>query len=264
MLLNRVLQIAVFCLMTLSTQAICRAEIRAKEVEYQAGSVKSKGTLFWDDEQKGRRPGVLVVHEWWGLDDYAKSRARKLAEEGYVAFACDMYGEGKTTPHPKDAGAMATNVRSNQEEWLARANAAVDVLKHDEHVDAEKLVAIGYCFGGSTVLQLAIQGSDLDAVVSYHGALPKIAPADLAKVKAKVFVYHGADDAFIPKEAVEQFQQAFKEANASLTFVAFPGVRHSFTVPDAGKHGIEGMKYDENADKSSWQATLDLLNKVSR
>lgn len=260
----RILLATTLCLITSFSNAVCVAEIRSKEIEYQAGTVKSKGTLFWNDEIQGRRPGVLVVHEWWGLDDYAKNRAQKLAEAGYVAFACDMYGEGKTTQHPKDAGTMATSVRSNQQEWLARANAALDVLKKDEHVNPEHLVAIGYCFGGSTVLQLALKGSDLDAVVSYHGALPKVTPEEAGRVKAKVLVFHGTDDAFIPKDVVEQFQTAFKGSDNQLTFVSFPGVRHSFTVPDAGKHGIEGMKYDEQADKTSWQATLDLLSKLSK
>jgi dienelactone hydrolase len=238
------------------------AEIRTENVEYQSGSVKAQGVVFWDDAITGKRPGVLVVHEWWGLDDYAKSRARKLAEAGYVAFACDMYGEGKTTNHPKDASAMATNVRSNQQEWLARGKAALGVLKSRPEVNLQKLAAIGYCFGGTTVLQLALDGADLDAVVSYHGALPAVTLATAAKIQSQVLVCHGAEDTFIPKEAVESFQAALKEAKTKFEFISYPGAKHSFTVPDAGKHGIEGMKYDAAADQASWDSTLKLFQTI--
>lgn len=256
------LKFAFACLVMTLPSALSYGAIREEKIEYQAGVVKAQGVLFWDDQVTSPRPGVLVVHEWWGLDDYAKGRAKQLAEAGYVAFACDMYGEGKTTNHPKDAGAMATTVRSNQQEWLARAKAALEVLKKRPEVNPEQLAAIGYCFGGSTALQLALDGVDLDAVVSFHGALPKTTAEDAKKIQATVLICHGADDSFIPEEAVSSFQKALKEAGVKFKLVSYPGARHSFTVPDAGKHGIEGMKYDESADKASWASTLELFKTV--
>ena len=142
---------------------VARAEIKTKEVSYQCKGVNLKGYFAWDDAVKGARPGVLVVHEWWGLNDYAKKRAEQLAQLGYVAFAADMYGEGKNTNHPDDARKMATEVRSNVEQWRQRALAALDVLKSQPQCDKTKLAAIGYCFGGSTALQLAYAGADLSA-----------------------------------------------------------------------------------------------------
>src|SRR3954447_10993359 len=152
--------------------ALARAAVKTKTVTYQHGGMTFKGHLAWDDTVKGKRPGILVVHEFWGLNDYARRRAEQLAGLGYVAFACDMYGGGKVTTHPEDAARMAGEVRKNVKAWQGRAQAALDVLKGQEQVDPKKLAAIGYCFGGSTALELAYSGADLKAVVTFHAALP--------------------------------------------------------------------------------------------
>ena len=149
-----------------------QAEVQTKTITYKDGDVECHGYLAWDDAIEGKRPGVLVVHEWWGLNDYARERTKQLAELGYVAFAADIYGEGKTTTHPEDAGKMAGEVRANVDQWRSRAQAALDVLKSQPQCDTTKLAAIGYCFGGATALQLAYTGADLDAVVTFHGAPP--------------------------------------------------------------------------------------------
>lgn len=235
------------------------AAVQTKDVTYEFDGVKFTGQLAWDDAKTGKRPGVLVVHEWWGLDDYAKGRAKQLAEMGYVAFACDMYGNAKHVDHPMDAQGMATSVRKNVDVWRGRAKAALKVLSDNEHVDATKLAAIGYCFGGSTCLQLAYSGADLKAVATFHAALPTPKAEEAKAVKAKVLVCHGADDTFIPKEAVDKFQAALKDAGKDLRFESYPGVVHSFTVQGADKHMIKGMAYNADADKKSWASMTALF-----
>lgn len=235
------------------------ADVKTQEVVYEHGGTKFKGHLAWDDAATGKRPGVLVVHEWWGLNDYAKGRAVELAKLGYVAFACDMYGDGKSVGHPEDARKMSAEVRKNVETWRGRAQAALKVLQTSDKVDATKLAAIGYCFGGSTCLQLAATGADLKAVATFHAALPPLSVEDAKKIKSKVLVNHGADDFFISKESIDKFQATMKEAKVNLKFDAFPGVVHSFTVPGADKHMIKGMAYNEEADKKSWAAMKELF-----
>src|SRR5580693_7748771 len=161
------------------------AAVQSKKITYKHGDIDCIGYLAWDDAIQGIRPGILVVHEFWGLDAYAKKRAEQLASLGYVAFAVDMYGDGKVTEHPKEAGAMAGMVRMNQKEWLARANAGLKILRDHPLVEAKNLAAIGYCFGGSTALTLANSGSDIKAAVSFHGGLPIPSEDDVKGIKAK-------------------------------------------------------------------------------
>jgi dienelactone hydrolase len=236
-----------------------QAEVKTKKMTYKAGDVECQGYMAWDDSISGARPGVLVVHEWWGLNEYARSRAEQLAKLGYFAFAADMYGEGKTTEHPQEAGEMAGKVRANVEQWRKRANAALDVMKEQPQCDRTKVAAIGYCFGGSTVLQLAFSGADVKAVASFHGALPAPSGDDVKKTKAAILVCHGADDSFIPEAAIKAFRDPLDKGGAKYDFVAYPGAKHSFTVPDADKHGNPGMKYDKNADEDSWKKMLALF-----
>jgi dienelactone hydrolase len=229
------------------------AAIQTKNVTYKAGDVECRGYLAWDDALSGARPGVLVVHEWWGLNDYARHRAEELAKLGYVAFAADMYGEGKTASHPNDAMQMVGKLRANVEEWRSRAAAALEVLKSQPQCDKMKLAAIGYCFGGSTVLELAYSGADLNAVASFHGALPTPTPEEVKRIKAAILVCNGGADSFIPAKVVKAFRDALDKGGAKYEFVSYPGVVHSFTVPDADKHGNPGMKYDKAADEDSWK-----------
>ncbi|HVL11747.1 MAG TPA: dienelactone hydrolase family protein [Gemmata sp.] len=229
------------------------AAVVTKVVEYEYDGAKLKGYLAYDDAVTGKRPGVLVVHEWWGLDDYARTRAKQLAEMGYVAFAADMYGEGKTVNHPDDARKMATTVRENLKSWRGRAEAGLKQLAGQPNVDPTKLAAIGYCFGGSTCLQLAYSGADLKAVATFHAALPTPTAAEAKAVKPRIYVAHGADDAFIPEKAIADFKAALDAAKVKYTFESFPGVVHSFTVPGADAHMIKGMKYDRAADEKSWK-----------
>lgn len=235
------------------------AAVQTKKIAYKDGDVELEGTLAWDDAKSGKRPGVLVVHEWWGLDDYARGRARQLAEMGYVAFALDMYGKGKLTEHPAEAREMATTIRSNQDAWRKRAMAGLEILKKQEHVDSGKLAAIGYCFGGSTCLQLAYAGADLKAVATFHAALPTPTAEEASKIKPKIDVFHGADDKFIMESTIKAFRGALDKADKPYKFVSYAGCVHSFTVPDADKRGIEGMKYDKHADEDSWKQMKELF-----
>jgi dienelactone hydrolase len=235
------------------------AAVQSKKITYKHGDLECHGYLAWDEAVKGPRPGVLVIHEWWGLDDYAKKRAEQLAGLGYVAFAADMYGEGKTVNHPKDAGEMAGKVRSNVQDWRKRAAEALDVLKSQPQCDRTKLAAIGYCFGGATALQLAYSGADLDAVVSFHGALPAASGEEAKQIKGTVLLCHGGDDSFIPEAAVKAFRDALDKGKVKYEFISYPGVRHSFTVPGADKHGIDGLKYDKAADEDSWKRMRSLF-----
>jgi dienelactone hydrolase len=235
------------------------AAVKTKKVEYKFDGVTFVGHLYWDDASKDKRPGVLVVHEWWGLDDYAKMRAEMLAKMGYVAFACDMYGDGKVAEHPQDATKMATAVRQNLDVWRGRAKESLKQLTDFEFTDAKRCAAIGYCFGGTTCLQLAAAGADLKAVATFHAALPKLKSEEAEKIKAKVLVCHGADDKFIPAQAIADFKKAMTDGHVALDFKEYPGAVHSFTVKAADSHKIDGMKYDKDADEKSWAAMTKLF-----
>jgi dienelactone hydrolase len=247
----------IFCLM-LNT-LVAQAAVQTKNVDYEYDGTKLKGMLAWDDAATGKRPGVLVVHEFWGLNDYAKERAKKLAALGYVAFACDMYGDGKSTEHPDDARTFAGEVRKNVKVWQGRALAGLKILQDNEHVDAKKIAAIGYCFGGSTCLQLAYSGADVAAIVTFHGALPIPDEAQAKAIKGKILICHGADDSFIPEDTIQKVRAAFAKAGTDYQMIYYANTVHSFTVPDADKKMMKGVAYNEKADRRSWQAMRDLF-----
>lgn len=238
------------------------AEIRTQAVQYQDGDQMLNGYLAWDDAIAGKRPGVLVIHEWWGLNDYAKHRAEMLAELGYVAFAADMYGDNKVTRHAADAKGWMMQVTENQDAWQRRALAGLDALKASDKVDPDRLAAIGYCFGGATVMQLAYAGADLDGVVSFHGALPPATPEQQKAIKASVLVAHGDQDPMVPPERVAAFRQALDAAGADWEMAIYAGAKHGFTNPGAGDYGIEGIAYDPKADARSWALMQDFLTEV--
>jgi dienelactone hydrolase len=240
------------------------AEVQTREVEYKQGDTVLVGLIAWDGAAKGKRPGVLVVHEWWGHNEHARNQARRLAEAGYVGFALDMYGKGKVTTHPKDAEAFMTEATKDPAVIAARFNAALEQLKQDPHVAPDKIAAIGYCFGGSVVLGRARAGADLDAVVSFHGALATKSPAEKGKVKARVLVLTGAADPMVPPEQVEAFNKEMNAAGAKFQVVSYPGAKHGFTNPDADKAGMDALAYNAEADKKSWAAMLELFTQVFR
>ena len=229
------------------------AEVRSKAVTYEHDGEELTGYLFWDDVQTGPRPGILVIHEWWGLNDYAKLRARMLAELGYVAFAADMYGTGLVTDDPEQAKEWMQAVTADVEGWRERAELGIDQLKASEWVDPESIAAIGYCFGGGTVLQMSYGDTAAKGVVSFHGALQAAPEEAKGKIAARVLAFHGYADSFVSKEVATDFQAKLQQAGASWEFVTYGGdVRHSFTNPNADSRGIEALKYDARADQDSW------------
>jgi dienelactone hydrolase len=242
-----------------SLLATGEAAVQTKTLQYKVGDQEFIGHLAWDDSVSGKRPGILVVHEWWGLNDYARGRADQLAKLGYVAFACDMYGGGKTAEHPSEAGQMATQVRQNVEEWQKRANVALDLLKQQPQCDPSRLAAIGYCFGGSTALMLAYSGADLDAVVTFHAGIPLPTPEQARAIKASLVICNGALDSLIPEKTIQQFRKALDDAHVDYEIDYYAGSKHSFTVPDADKHGIPGLSYNKKADERSWNRMLRLF-----
>jgi dienelactone hydrolase len=242
-----------------------QAKVVGKTVEYKTDGVVLKGYLAYDSSIKGKQPGVLVVHEWWGLNDYARKRARMLAELGYTALAVDMYGEGKQATHPDDAGKFAAEVMKNFDTGKARFLAAEDFLKKQPTVDPGRIAAIGYCFGGGVALNMARQGADLKGVVSFHGSLAAVKPAEPGAVKAKILVLHGGDDKFTTPEQIEAFKQEMTSAGADYRFIVYPGAMHSFTNPEAtalGKKFNLPLAYNEKADKESWQEMKKFLGDI--
>ncbi len=240
------------------------ADIQTRELEYQQGETPLQGFIAWDAAVPGKRPGVLVVHEWWGHNPHARNQARRLAEAGYVGFALDMYGEGKLATHPEEAQAFAMEATQDPSVAMARFNAALDQLKSDPHVDPERIAAIGYCFGGAVVLTMARAGVDLDAVASFHGAMPTSPPVDSGVVKARVLVLTGAADALVPAEQVAVFRDEMEAAGARIEVISYPGAKHSFTNPDADAMGMEALAYDAEADQQSWAAMLAMFDEVFR
>lgn len=239
----------------LGIAASSTAAVKGEEIQYTAESVTMKGYLAYDDAVAGKRPGILVVHEWWGHNEYARKRARMLAELGYTALAVDMYGDGKTAAHPDDASKFSGELFKNLPVAKARFLAALDLLKKHETVDAENVGAIGYCFGGGIVLAMARMGVDLKGVVSFHGSLGTQQPAKAGEVKAKVLVCNGAADPFVSKEDIESIKKEMKEANVDFTFKNYPGAKHSFTNPEADENGKKfklPLAYSKKADEASW------------
>lgn len=238
------------------------AEIQTKTIEYQVGGVTCKGYLAYDDSVQGKRPGVLVVHEWWGLDSFTKRKTEQLAKSGFVAFAVDLYGEGQITDQPQKAGQLAGAVKKDREVWLARAKAGWQVLLKQPQVEADATAAIGFCFGGTTVLEMARSGIPLRGVVSFHGDLSTSQPAQMGLVKAKVLVLHGAEDPFVPQDAVSRFMQEMRDAKANWQLVQYSGAVHSFTNPDVDRHRIDGAKYDLETDRRSFAAMRQFFEEI--
>lgn len=238
------------------------AKLRSGAVEYKDGDAVMEGYLVYDDSTQGKRPGVLVVHEWMGLNDYAKRRADQLAELGYIAFAADIYGKGMRPKDTTEAGQFAGKYRSDRKLLRSRVSAAFDVLKKQELTDLKKTAAIGYCFGGTTVLELARSGGDLSGVVSFHGALSTPTPEDAKNIKAKVLALHGADDPYVKAEEVAAFQEEMTNARVDWYFVSYGNAVHSFTNPDAGTDPKKGAAYNEKADKRSWKAMKSFFKEI--
>jgi len=240
------------------------AAVKTSVIEYKQGDTILEGYLAWDDSTTVSRPGVLIVHEWTGLGPYVKKRAEMLAKLGYVAFAADIYGKGIRPSTPAEAGKTATYYKDNRPLLRARVRAGLDTLKAQKYVDPRRLAAIGYCFGGTTVLELARDGADISGVVSFHGGLSTPKPGDARNIKAKVLALHGADDPFVKAEEVAAFQDEMRSAKVDWQFVSYGNAVHSFTNPEAGDDNSKGAAYNEKADKRSWEAMKLFFEEIFR
>ncbi|HCT30650.1 MAG TPA: dienelactone hydrolase [Bacteroidales bacterium] len=238
--------------------------LKEESVTYQVEGVTLKGFVVYDESVKGERPAILVVHEWWGLNDYAKMRARKLAELGYIAMAVDIFGDGKTAANPKEAQELTSIFYNNPQLAKSRLDAAIKKVKEYSQTNPNKIVAIGYCFGGSVVLNSAKLGSNLNGVVSFHGGLNGV-PASKDLLKAKVLVCHGASDKFVSQHDVDSFKHQMDSIGADYTFKQYANATHAFTNPEATRVGKEfGMpiEYNAQADKDSWNDMKAFFDKI--
>ncbi len=246
----------------LAFAGIARAEVKTKAFDYKAGDTVLQGFIAWDDALKDKRPGVLVVHEWWGHNEHARHSAEKLAKAGYVGLALDMFGKGKIATHAQDAQAFVAEATKDPKVTDARFNAALEILKKDPHVDKANIAAIGYCFGGGVALNQAREGADLKAVATFHGSLTPIKPAEKGKFKPRVLVMTGGADPMITNVSVDAFKKEMDAAGVNYRVIVYPGAKHAFTNPNADKAGVEGLAYNADADQKSWAELLKFLTDV--
>lgn len=243
---------------------MAEANVHTETVVYTQGDATLEGFLAYPEDSTRPLPGVLVVHDWSGPGPYSRRRAEQLAEAGYVAFAIDMYGQGVRPTTMEEKAKQAGIYRSDRALMRARARAGLDVLLANPRVDAKRVAAIGYCFGGGTALELARSGAPLAGVVSFHGNLDTPNPTDAKAIKAKLLICHGADDPFVPAEQVSAFQKEMKDAGVDYQFIAYSGAVHAFTQKEAGNDNSKGAAYNEAADRRSWQAMRDFFAEIFR
>jgi dienelactone hydrolase len=238
------------------------AAIQTKTIEYKQDGTTLEGFVAYDDTIKGARPGVLVVHQWMGLTAYERKRAEMLAQLGYVAFCADIYGKGVRPQNTREAGVLAGKYKGNRQLLRARVNAGLDALRQQPLVDPKHIAAIGYCFGGTTVLELARSGAKLNGVVSFHGGLDALDPTDGNKIKCKVLVCHGADDPFSSPQDIAAFENEMRKGSADWQFIQYGGAVHAFTQWNAGNDNSKGAAYNERADKRSWEAMKQFFAEI--
>jgi dienelactone hydrolase len=243
-----------FCTAPFLGSIIARGDIVKTPVHYRQGDTDLLGLLVYDDSVQTPRPGVVVFPEWWGLTDYPKHRAEQLAQLGYVAFAADMYGNGQTTNAPDEATKLMQGVEGDLDLCRARAQAALDTLSKDPHVDPKRIAAIGYCMGGTVALELARSGAPIVGVVSFHGGLATARPDDARNIKGKILVCTGGEDAFVPPAQVEAFKDEMRKGGVDWQIIVYGGAHHAFTNPEADSHHIPNIAYNAAADKRSWEA----------
>ena len=254
--------IFLFLLFLIPAQA--HAAIVTKMIEYKQGDTVLEGYLAYDDDAKGKGPGILVVHDWMGFGSFANGKAHNLAELGYVALAVDIYGQGARPKDTDEAGKLAGLYKGNRPLLRERILAAYEVLKNNPMVDPSKIAVIGFCFGGTTALELARSGAPIAGVVSFHGGLSSPTPADAKNIKAKILALHGADDPYVPADEVKGFQKEMNDAGVDWQMILYSGAVHAFTNPAAGNDNSKGAAYNANADKRSWVAMKNFFQEIFR
>lgn len=252
------LAVVVLCLFA----SVSPAAVQSKVVEYKEGDTVCEGYIAWDDATDAKRPGIIVVHEWMGHNPYVRMRADRLAQLGYVGFAIDIYGKGVRATTAAEAGKLSGKYKQDRALLRARAKAALDFLREQPQVDGDRIAAIGYCFGGTTVLEMARGGMDLKGVASFHGDLGTPHPEDARNIKCKVLALHGADDPFVPEKTVKAFEDEMRNAKVDWQLIAYGNTVHSFTYPEAGQYKVAGAAYNAESDRRSWQAMQDFFNEI--
>jgi len=259
--MKNILHLAAFCV-CISSAVRVFGTIKTETVEYKEGNTTLEGVLVYDDSIASKRPGILIAHQWKGLTEYERKRAEMLAQLGYVAFAADIYGKGIRPADPKGASEMAGKYKTDRGLLRRRVQAGLDQLRKSHGVDPQKIGAIGYCFGGTTVLELARSGANVAGVVSFHGALATPTPDDAKNIKGKVLACHGADDPFVPAAEVSGFEEEMRKAKVDWELIAYGNSVHSFTDWNAGNDNSKGAAYNEKADKRSWEAMKEFFNEL--
>lgn len=252
----------IFLFLLLFFPIAAHAAIQTQTVEYKEGETVLEGFIAYDDQLEGRAPGVLVVHEWMGPGEFSNKKAEALAELGYVGFSVDIYGKGVRPKDTKEASQQAGLYKGNRALLRRRILAGYEALKQDPRVDPDRIAVIGFCFGGTTALELARSGAPIAGAVSFHGGLNTPTPEDAKNIKAKVLVLHGADDPYVPAEEVAAFQKEMNDAKVDWVMVSYSGAVHSFTNPAAGNDNSKGAAYNANADKRSWVAMKEFFKEI--
>lgn len=253
-----------YLFLLLATVSACSSHIITETVEYRLGDLVMRGYVAHGHIGSERLPAVMIAPEWYGLNDYAKTRAKQLAELGYVAFAVDPYGDGKEAANMSEAAQLSGRLKSDPTNLRARMNAALAYLKSRSDVDSTRIAVIGYCFGGTCALELARSGARISGVVSFHGGLNTPMPAEPGSITAPILVLHGADDPNVPPVQVDAFKDEMKRVNARMEFIAYPGAVHGFTNPKNGDDPSRGVAYNADADRASWEKMNEFFATIFR
>ena len=238
-----------------------RAEIITTTVEYTTGGVTCEGLHVVESTKTGKLPSVLIIHQWTGVSENEKMRAKMLAELGYNVFVADIYGKG-IRPQPPESGKEAGKYKTDRKLYRERLLAGLEQLRKTPQADPTQIAAIGYCFGGTGVIELARSGAMVKGIVSFHGGLDSPAPADGKNIKGKVLALHGADDPFVPAKGLTAFEQEMKDAGVDFKLVQYPGAVHAFTQKAAGNDNSKGAAYNEAADKASWEEMKQFFERL--
>lgn len=249
-------------LLGLSLVSISSAALRTQLVRYKQASAVLEGYLAYDDAAMSNRPGVLIIHEWMGLNDLAKKRADELAMQGYVAFAADIYGKGIRPTTPQEAGNVSGMYKKDRKLFRARVNAGLETLKAQKNVDATKLAAIGFCFGGTGALELARSGADVDGVICFHGSLNSPTPEDAKNIRCKVLALQGGDDPYVPADETAAFQKEMRDAKVDWELVQYGNTVHGYTNPAGGNNNASGYAYNEQSEKRAFAAMHDFFQEI--
>jgi dienelactone hydrolase len=252
-----------FCLMSFIAFSKPNASIKYETVFYKQDTTNLEGLLVYNSTIKGHRPGILLAPDWMGISENAKLQAEKTAKLGYVVFIADIYGIGIRPKDAKEAGTQASIYKADRTLMRARANAALEQLVKSNKVDTTKIAAIGYCFGGGVVLELARSGANLDGIIVFHGSLDTPHPEDARRIRAKVLVLHGADDPYVPAKDVQAFTEEMKRGGVDWILTQYGSAVHAFTNQSAGNDPSKGAAYNENADRRSWESALAFLRETA-